>query len=130
MRSCPGDVLTSSRNGRSGGVAQYGAPTSGPETASSIAALSRTDRVRQCSIAAPCQCSPTRGPAGVRPRVGFKPKIPQHEAGMRIDPPPSPPPANGTIPLATAAADPPDDPPVVRDVSHGLTVGPNSSGSV
>src|SRR5687767_13870299 len=128
--SRPGEVLTSSRKGRSGAGAQYGAPMSGPATASSIAALSRTLRVMQCSIAAPCQSSPVTGPAGVRPRVGLSPKSPQHEAGIRIDPPPSPPPAHGTIPLATAAADPPDDPPGVRVMSHGLRAGPNSSDSV
>ena len=49
---------------------------------------------------------------------------------MRIDPPPSLACANGTIPAATAAADPPDDPPGVRDRSHGLWVGPKASGSV
>src|SRR5687768_12931353 len=103
---------------------------SGPEIASRIAALSRTDRVRQCSITAPCQISPAIGPTGVRPRVGLSPNRPQHDAGMRMDPPPSPPPAHGTIPLATAAADPPEDPPVVREVSHGFRAGPNSSGSV
>src|SRR5215211_4800453 len=103
---------------------------SGPEMASSIAALWRTDRVMQCSIAAPCQISPTTGPAGVRPRVGLRPNSPQQDAGIRMEPPPSPPPAHGTIPLATAAAEPPDDPPVVRVVSHGLSAGPNNSGSV
>ena len=41
--------------------------------------------MRQCSIAAPCQCSPASGPAGVRPRVGLSPKIPHADAGMRID---------------------------------------------
>ena len=39
----------------------------------------------------------------MRARVGLRPKSPQHEAGMRIDPPPSLPCAIGTIPLATAA---------------------------
>ena len=34
------------------------------------------------------------------------------------------------MPLATAAAEPPLDPPVVRFVSHGLRVGPYASGSV
>ena len=43
---------------------------------------------------------------------------------MRIDPPPSLAWANGTMPAATAAADPPLEPPGVRDVSHGLRVGP------
>ncbi len=108
----------------------YGSPASGPVIASSIAALSRTDRVITCSIAAPSHSSPSIGPVGVRPRVGLSPNRPQHDAGMRIDPPPSPPPASGTIPAATAAADPPLDPPLVLVRSHGLCVGPKSSGSV
>ena len=49
---------------------------------------------------------------------------------MRIDPPPSPPPAIGTIPAATAAADPPLEPPGVCSVAQGLRQGPQSSGSV
>ena len=49
---------------------------------------------------------------------------------MRMDPPPSFPWAMGTMPEATAAADPPLDPPGVRRISHGLRVGPNNSGSV
>jgi hypothetical protein len=65
-----------------------------------------------------------------RPRVCLKPKTPQHEAGMRMDPPPSPPEAIGTILLATAAADPPLDPPGVWSVFQGLRVGPCNSGSV
>jgi hypothetical protein len=39
------------------------------------------------------------------------PESPQHAEGIRIDPPPSEPVARGTIPLAMAAALPPDDPP-------------------
>jgi hypothetical protein len=46
---------------------------------------------------------------------------------MRIDPPPSEPVAQGTSPAATAAAEPPDDPPVVRVVFHGLRVTPVAS---
>ena len=45
---------------------------------------------------------------------------------MRIDPPPSDPVASGTRPAATAAADPPDDPPADRSSAHGLRVAPNS----
>ncbi len=44
--------------------------------------------------------------------------------GIRIDPPPSEPVAHGTMPDATAAAEPPDDPPGVRVGSHGLRVTP------
>ena len=49
---------------------------------------------------------------------------------MRVDPPPSVAWAIGTIPDATAAAAPPEDPPVVRDVSHGLRAAPYRRGSV
>ena len=44
---------------------------------------------------------------------------------MRIEPPPSVPSANGSRPSATAAALPPDEPPLLRVVSNGLRVGPN-----
>lgn len=67
---------------------------------------------------------------GLRPRVGFSPNSPQHEAGMRIEPPPSFPCATATMPDATAAAEPPLEPPAVRSSAHGLCVGPNSLGSV
>ena len=95
-----------------------------------MAALSRTERVSTCSATDPRHGSVSRGPGGIRPRVGFRPKRPQHEAGMRIEPAPSPPPAIGTIPAATAAAEPPLDPPGVRSSDHGFRHGPHSSGSV
>src|SRR5689334_8688774 len=49
---------------------------------------------------------------------------------MRIDPPPSVPIVNGPSPPATAAALPPDDPPGVIFVFHGLRVMPVSGLSV
>ncbi len=73
---------------------------------------------------------PQRGPNDVRPRDGLRPTRPLQLAGMRIEPPPSLPCATGTIPVATATADPPLDPPGVREVSHGLSVGPYATGSV
>jgi len=66
----------------------------------------------------------------MRPWLGLSPTSPQHDAGMRIDPPPSLDCATGTMPAATAAALPPLEPPAVRDGSHGLRVGPHASGSV
>ena len=45
--------------------------------------------------------------------MGLKPNKPQQAAGMRIDPPPSLAVATGAIPAATAAADPPEEPPGV-----------------
>lgn len=74
--------------------------------------------------------SPVAGPDGVNPRPGLRPTRPQLAAGMRIEPPPSLAPAHGTMPAATAAADPPEDPPGVRCRSHGLRVEPHAAGSV
>src|ERR1700722_11036958 len=44
---------------------------------------------------------------------------------MRIDPPMSVPSSKVDMPVATAAAGPPDDPPDVRVGSHGFRVAPN-----
>jgi hypothetical protein len=54
------------------------------------------------------------------------PSSPLNAAGMRMDPPPSPPLAMGSRPPATAAADPPEDPPAVRPCCQGLWVVPLS----
>ena len=66
----------------------------------------------------------------MRPRAGLSPTSPQQAAGIRIEPPPSLPWATGTMPAATAAAEPPEEPPGVRSRSHGLRVGPNRRASV
>src|SRR3954451_1961985 len=50
--------------------------------------------------------------------------MPLNAAGIRIDPPWSPPRARSTSPAATSAALPLELPPVVRDRSHGLRTGP------
>lgn len=57
-----------------------------------------------------------------RPRCGFSPNSPQQADGIRIEPPPSPPIATGTIPDATAAAEPPLEPPGENALRHGLRV--------
>ena len=67
------------------------------------------------------------GPSGIRPNVAFRPTSPVKPAGMRIEPPPSPPVAIGSRPPATTAAEPPDDPPGVRPCCHGLWVAPCST---
>ncbi len=74
--------------------------------------------------------SPYIGAPEIRPRVGFRPTIPQQLAGIRIEPPPSEPSATGASPAATAAPEPPLDPPAIREVSHGVTAGGAPSGSV
>src|SRR5205085_6635415 len=65
-----------------------------------------------------------------RPYVGFAPTTPQSAAGWRTLPPVSEPSAAGTMRAATAAADPPLEPPGTRFVSHGLRVGPTNECSV
>src|SRR5262249_19307408 len=71
-----------------------------------------------------------KGAVETRPRDGFSPKRPQHDAGIRIDPPPSVACAAGTSPAAIAAAAPPEDPPGVSSGFQGLRVTPLSSDSV
>ena len=52
--------------------------------------------------------------------------MPHQLAGMRIEPPWSPPMARSTSPAATSAALPLDEPPAVRVGSWGLCTGPVS----
>ena len=68
--------------------------------------------------------SPSSGALEIRPRAGLSPTRPQQAAGMRIEPPPSLAWATGTMPEATAAAEPPEEPPGVRSRSQGLRAGP------
>src|SRR3954454_17032382 len=95
-----------------------------------MAAVSRTDFETTSSTVRPDMLSPIRGPSEIRCLVGFSPTRPHSLAGMRIEPPPSLAWATGTIPDATAAADPPLEPPVERVVSHGFPLGPYALGSV
>src|SRR5262245_46321469 len=66
----------------------------------------------------------------MRPNDGLWPTSPQKPAGVRVEPPPSLAVANGTMPAATALADPPLDPPGVRVGSHGLRVTPHALDAV
>src|SRR5438067_1709064 len=96
---------------------------------SSSAAASGTVRAIGPEIPRP----KTPGPYGAgetRPSDGLLQTRPQHDAGLRIEPPPSLPCAIGASPAATAAAAPPLEPPGVRAVSHGLRQAPFSSDSV
>jgi hypothetical protein len=47
------------------------------------------------------------------PKLGLKPQMPQKEAGRRTEPSVCEPSANGTMPAATAAAEPEELPPGV-----------------
>src|ERR1700678_1133371 len=59
-----------------------------------------------------------------RPHVGSTPTTPQKLAGCRIDPPVSEPSVATARLAATAAAEPPLEPPGTRSVSTGLRTGP------
>ena len=56
--------------------------------------------------------------------------MPQNDDGTRIEPLVSEPSAIGTSRAATAAPEPPDDPPAVRATSCGLRVAPKCAFSV
>src|SRR5947208_4373541 len=64
------------------------------------------------------------------PYVGRSPTLPQSAAGCLIEPPVSEPSAQGARPAATAAAEPPPEPPGTRVGSHGLRDGPYAEFSV
>ena len=59
-----------------------------------------------------------------RPWVALRPGMPQSAAGFLTDPALSVPMEARPSPAATAAAEPPLEPPVARAVSHGFRLGP------
>ena len=67
------------------------------------------------------------GPWAIRPGLGRKPMTEQKLAGLRKLPPRSLPVASQTWPAASAAAEPPDEPPGVRAPFHGFCVCPKTS---
>src|SRR5437870_10121506 len=69
----------------------------------------------------------TEGWRGINPGEVRKPTTPQYEAGPRSEPPRSVPSASGHIPVASAAAEPPLEPPAVSARFHGLRVAPKTA---
>src|SRR5258705_9622093 len=67
------------------------------------------------------------GVCATRPMLGRRPTTPQKLAGLRSEPPMSEPCASHAMPVASATAAPPEEPAAERDVSHGLSVAPNTS---
>ena len=105
-------------------------PVPRSEIRSRKAALSRTVWLTTWPTLSPLQHSASVPSMVVSPRLGLRPKSPQFAAGMRIEPPPSLAWAAGTMPAATAAAAPPEEPPVECERCHGLRHAPVSTGSV
>src|SRR6202012_1442308 len=66
----------------------------------------------------------------MRPYVGFMPTQPHNAAGWRIEPPVSVPRLAIHSSAATAAAEPPEEPPGIRVISQGLQVMPKAEFSV
>ncbi len=66
--------------------------------------------------------SGTQPSRGIRPKARLIPATPHKAVGMRMEPPVSVATAAGTSPAATAAADPPLDPPGTKSRLHGLRV--------
>ena len=114
--------------GRRGAGAITVSPTPGPCTASSSAAVSRTVRLTHSST--PRLLSSRNGPERDPALRRLESDEPAARGRDANDPPPSLAWANGTIPEATAAADPPLDPPGEWSRFHGLRVAPQASGSV
>jgi hypothetical protein len=129
-RSGAGGDASASANGRGGSGAVYGSPGIAPAVTSRSAAASRTLRVTTNSAEKPFQRSPRPGPNELRARVGLRPTRPHMLAGPRIEPPPSLACAAGTMPAATADAEPPLEPPALCARFHGFRVAPYASGSV
>src|SRR4051794_32430312 len=65
------------------------------------------------------------GSTGTRPYGGLKPTTPLNDAGMRIEPPMSDPLASVVVPEASAAPEPPDEPPTEYSGFHGFRVTPH-----
>ena len=86
--------------------------------------MSRADVARLSGLTRTTVCDVIGEGWATRPKLGLWPTRPQNAAGMRIEPPPSLAWATATIPLATAAAEPPLDPPADRLGSQGLRQGP------
>ena len=63
----------------------------------------------------------------ILPYDGLNPTVPQKLEGTRIEPPVSLPMASGTMPVASATAEPPLDPPEMRSGAQGLRLVPIAS---
>src|SRR5579862_8716673 len=105
--------------GRSGRAS--GSPGSRPHIPASSSAASGALRER-----APITERDSNASPGISPGVVRSPTRPQKAAGFLMLEARSEPSANGTIPVATAAAAPPLLPPGVSRVSNGLRVGPKT----
>jgi len=97
------------------------AATANPGSSSSIPAMSPATSRAIGPTVSRLGASGHTPVSGIRPQVVLSPAIPQQAAGMRIDPPVSDPYETSASPLATATAEPLEEPPGTRSGSSGLT---------
>src|SRR5574342_810255 len=103
-----------------------GARSSGPATTESMSATSPTVRAMGPVTESESQAS-SSGYFGTRPGEVRKPTTPQKAAGVLSDPPRSDPSQRGLMPVASATAEPPLDPPQVSAGFHGFRVAPKTA---
>ena len=108
-----------------GGCAASGADAPCGATACQSVVMSSTVRVKK-PIVSKVGTSAKQPSVEIAPQDGLKPTTPQNEAGRHTDPTVCVPIAARTMPVATAAAEPIDEPPGVCSEFHGLRVGPGS----
>ena len=96
----------------------------GPAMTEVIRAASATVRVRGpiCTSGWLHKKASGRVTDGIRPKDGLNPTAPLNDAGIRTEPPPSVPWPRAAMPSATAAALPPDEPPELYPIFHGVLV--------
>ena len=132
IRSLPGSVRTAAANevvGTGSGARVAFRCGADPTNASSRYAASSTVRAIGPAVERPPgPLSPLAN--GSRPRDGLSPTTPTVAAGIRIEPPASEAGAAGSMPVATAIAAPPEEPPAPVVGSHGLRAGSPAAGSV
>ena len=124
----PGSAAAAAASAKlsAGASMESGSSGCAPAMASSISAASRALRAMGPSTISPSK-GRCLGPCATRPGLGRKPKTLQKLAGMRRLPPRSEPVASHTCPVASATAEPPEEPPQVLSVFHGLRVLPKTS---
>src|SRR5699024_10901255 len=110
------------RNTRSSATSDVGEKPSNP-SASKVSEISRTLMAKN-PVVSNDFASGKIPSVDNRSKVGLKPTAPHSAAGTRIDPAVSVPTATGTMPRATAAADPELEPPATRDSSCGFGTTP------
>ena len=100
-----------------------GSGTGSPVSTDQASATSATVRAIGPTVSKLGQSGKTPS-TGIRPQLGFSPTTPQQDAGSRIEQPVSVPRPRSQRPSASAAALPPDEPPVVRPGRSGFCTVP------